>query len=141
MLFDAETDPHNASSTRAQHSCFNSFIQPVLCGMEPIRHWHGITNPGPGRISATSSAQRSRISARAQRFRIGSILVGIGSILTFFAFAHRHHRQTGISRKPGFPRVSPRMPALEGLDYNKKACLRLVFIGRVRKQKGLRVKG
>ena len=23
MLFDAETDPHNASSTRAQHSCFN----------------------------------------------------------------------------------------------------------------------
>ena len=28
------------------------------------------------------------------------------------------HRQTGISRKPGFPRVSPRMPAL---DYNKKA--------------------
>jgi hypothetical protein len=28
------------------------------------------------------------------------------------------HRQTGISRKPGFPRVSPRMPAL---DYNTKA--------------------
>ena len=28
------------------------------------------------------------------------------------------HRQTGISRKPGFPRVSPRMPAL---DYKMKA--------------------
>ena len=23
MLFDADTDPHNASSIRAQHSCFN----------------------------------------------------------------------------------------------------------------------
>jgi hypothetical protein len=58
--------PHYASSDRASHRYFHSFIQPVWHGAFMV--WQFFTR----RIFA--SAQRFRISARAQRFRISATI-------------------------------------------------------------------
>ena len=58
--------PHYASSDRASHRYFHSFIQPVWHGAFMV--WQFFTR----RIFA--SAQRFRISARAQRCRISATI-------------------------------------------------------------------
>ncbi len=74
----------------------------------------------PGHTSTTASPASLVLGVLTAQAPFEGRLLGPGSGpgLRGRLMVRLPHRQTGISRKPGFPRISPRMLAL---DYNKKA--------------------